>query len=151
MVRALDFYPGGPGSNPIWDVGFFQAMHHFLVTNFHIRKTPFDALCFECCVIVLSDSLISLYINFQIPDYLGTEWVGRRLLDKKIPELSVWSFETIRDGTKVTMVILSTFPLRKHAHMIYSNFFRSKIDNFQRNFFSSPEPLGSQGELIGWP
>ena len=38
MVRALDFYPGGPGSNPIWDVGFFQAMHHFLVTNFHIRK-----------------------------------------------------------------------------------------------------------------
>ena len=33
-----DFYPGGPGSNPIRDVGFFQAMHHFLVTNFHIRK-----------------------------------------------------------------------------------------------------------------
>ena len=38
MVRALDFYPGGPGSNPIWDVGFFQTMHHFLITNFHIRK-----------------------------------------------------------------------------------------------------------------
>ena len=25
--------------------------------------------------------------------------------------------------------------LRKHVHMIYSNFFRSKIDNFQRNIF----------------
>ena len=25
--------------------------------------------------------------------------------------------------------------LRKHAHMIYSNFFRSKIDNFQRKKF----------------
>ena len=25
--------------------------------------------------------------------------------------------------------------LRKHAHMIYSNFFRSKIDNFQRKNF----------------
>ena len=37
-VRALDFYPGDPGSNPISNVGFFQTMHHFLVTNFHIRK-----------------------------------------------------------------------------------------------------------------
>ena len=44
MVRALDFYPGGPGSNPIWDVGFFQAKHHFLVTNFHIRKNKFKKL-----------------------------------------------------------------------------------------------------------
>ena len=26
-------------------------------------------------------------------------------------------------------------PLRKHAHMIYSNFLRSKIDNFQRKIF----------------
>ena len=39
MVRALDFYPGDPGSNPIRDVGFFHTMHHFLVTNFHISKT----------------------------------------------------------------------------------------------------------------
>ena len=31
VVRALDFYPGDPGSNPIRDVGFFQTMHHFLV------------------------------------------------------------------------------------------------------------------------
>ena len=27
--------------------------------------------------------------------------------------------------------------LRKHTHMIYSNFFRSKIDNFQRKIFDS--------------
>ena len=27
------------------------------------------------------------------------------------------------------------FTLRKHAHMIYSNFFTSKIENFQRIFF----------------
>ena len=47
-----------------------------------------------------------------------------------------------------------TKPLRKHAHMIYINFFRSKIDNFQRknsDIFSSPEPSGSQGELIVYP
>ena len=36
-VRALDFYPGGPGSNPIRDVGFFQTIHHFLDTNIHIH------------------------------------------------------------------------------------------------------------------
>ena len=36
LAQWLD--PGGPGSNPIRDVGFFQAMYHFLVTNFHIRK-----------------------------------------------------------------------------------------------------------------
>ena len=36
--RALEFYFGGQGSNPDRDVGFFQTMHHFLVTNFHIRK-----------------------------------------------------------------------------------------------------------------
>ena len=29
-------------------------------------------------------------------------------------------------------MIYQTESLRKHAHMIYSNFFRSKIDNFQR-------------------
>ena len=38
MVRALDFYPGDPGSNPSWTCDFFQTMHHFLVANFHIRK-----------------------------------------------------------------------------------------------------------------
>ena len=27
--------------------------------------------------------------------------------------------------------------LRKHSHMIYSNFFRSRIDNFQRKIFDS--------------
>ena len=30
---------------------------------------------------------------------------------------------------------LNLFALRKHAHMIYSNFFMSKIDNFQRKIF----------------
>ena len=41
VVRALDFYPVDAGSNPIRDVEFFlfQTMHHFLITNFHIRKT----------------------------------------------------------------------------------------------------------------
>ena len=29
----------------------------------------------------------------------------------------------------------SSYPLRKHAHMIYSNFLWSKIDNFQRKKF----------------
>ena len=42
VVRALDFYPVDLSSSPITDVGFFffffQTMHHFLVTNFHIRK-----------------------------------------------------------------------------------------------------------------
>ena len=31
---------------------------------------------------------------------------------------------------------LRTLALRKHAHMIYSNFFRSKIDNFQKKIFN---------------
>ena len=39
VVTALDFYRGGPGSNPIRDVGFFQTMRHFLFTNFHIHKS----------------------------------------------------------------------------------------------------------------
>ena len=30
VVRALDFYPVGPGSNPIWDVGFFSSYAWFL-------------------------------------------------------------------------------------------------------------------------
>ena len=37
---------------------------------------------------------------------------------------------------------------------LYSNFCTFKNDeNFMENtgIFSSPEPLGSQGELIGWP
>ena len=39
-MRTLDFFPGGPGSNPITDVGFFfsKTMHHFLVKKFHILK-----------------------------------------------------------------------------------------------------------------
>ena len=39
MVRALDFYPGDLGSNPMRDLGFCQTIHHFLFTNFHIRET----------------------------------------------------------------------------------------------------------------
>ena len=31
--------------------------------------------------------------------------------------------------------IQQTDTLQKHAHMIYSNFFRSKVDNFQRKYF----------------
>ena len=31
--------------------------------------------------------------------------------------------------------IIPDFALRKHAHLINSNFFRSKIDNFQRKIF----------------
>ena len=31
--------------------------------------------------------------------------------------------------------LLTYNPLRKHAHMIYSNFFMAKINNFHRNFF----------------
>ena len=38
VVRALDFYPGDPGSNPIRDMGYFQTMHQFLVANLHVRK-----------------------------------------------------------------------------------------------------------------
>ena len=32
-------------------------------------------------------------------------------------------------------MVKKPFSLRKHAHMIYSKFFRSKIDNFQRKIF----------------
>ena len=37
-LKALDLYPGGPGSNPIRGVGYFQTIHCVFVTNFHIRK-----------------------------------------------------------------------------------------------------------------
>ena len=31
VARALDFYPGNPGSNLVRDAGYFQTMHHLLV------------------------------------------------------------------------------------------------------------------------
>ena len=49
MVRALVFYRGGLGSNPIRDVGFFQAMHHLLFTNFHIRKKLYVRFLYSVC------------------------------------------------------------------------------------------------------
>ena len=59
-------------------------------------------------------------VSFQIPSYLGTEWVGRRLLDKNIPELSMWTFETIRDGNKVTMVSIYISSLNILLSSVYS-------------------------------
>ena len=63
LVRALDFYSGGPGSNPIWDVGFL------LVTNFHIRKKAHlsslrlrlakNFVCLLFCKFSISDSQAS--------------------------------------------------------------------------------------------
>ena len=38
-LEQLDFYPGGPVSNPIRARDFFKLRFNFLVTNFHIRKT----------------------------------------------------------------------------------------------------------------
>ena len=43
VVRALDFYPGGPGWNPIRDVGFFSNYASFepprgKTNNLHRRK-----------------------------------------------------------------------------------------------------------------
>ena len=58
-------------------------------------------------------------VSFQIPSYLGTEWVGRRLLDKNIPELSMWTFETIRDGNKVTMVSINILLSCMHNVSLY--------------------------------
>ena len=43
---------------------------------------------------------------------------------------------TVKVYTLCTLDVQHRYiPLRKHAHMIYSNFFRSKIDNFQRKIF----------------
>ena len=39
------------------------------------------------------------------------------------------------DQTAISANQAPSITLRKHAHMIYGNFFMAKIDNFQRNFF----------------
>ena len=41
MVRALDFYPGGPGSNSIRNVGFFSSYASFVRYEFSICKNSF--------------------------------------------------------------------------------------------------------------
>ena len=71
MVRALDFYPGGRGSNPIWDVGFFQAMHHFLVTDFHIRKMgarrdgPFESFShYNDILVIINDYFLEMGVCY---------------------------------------------------------------------------------------
>ena len=41
LAQRIEHWISNPvrmGSNPIMDVGFFQTMHHFLVTHFHFRK-----------------------------------------------------------------------------------------------------------------
>ncbi|XP_060571316.1 intermembrane lipid transfer protein VPS13A-like, partial [Ruditapes philippinarum] len=43
-------------------------------------------------------------IEITIPDYQGMEWIGRRLLEVDIPELSVWTFEAYdKSNKKLTM------------------------------------------------
>ncbi|XP_053387649.1 intermembrane lipid transfer protein VPS13A-like isoform X4 [Mercenaria mercenaria] len=42
-------------------------------------------------------------IEITIPDYQNMEWVGRRLLEVDIPELSVWTFEAYDKSKKITM------------------------------------------------
>ena len=42
---------------------------------------------------------------------------------------------TDHSNNVVLLWFINVSALRKHAHMIYSIFFRSKIDNFQRKIF----------------
>ena len=44
----------------------------------------------------------------QIPSYQGKEWVGRRKLQKNMPELTVWEFIAYVGAEKVTMVCASS-------------------------------------------
>ncbi|XP_048251088.1 vacuolar protein sorting-associated protein 13A-like isoform X4 [Haliotis rufescens] len=44
-------------------------------------------------------------LDIVIPDYQGKEWIGRRTLQKNVPELSVWNFES-HDGTQKTAMDL---------------------------------------------
>jgi hypothetical protein len=48
---------------------------------------------------------VSCMLFLQIPEYQGMEWIGRRLLEVDIPELSVWTFEAYdKSNKKLTMV-----------------------------------------------
>ena len=90
MVRALDFYSGGLGSNPIRDVGFFQIMHHFLVTNFQIRKmgahlkrTIVSFSHKNDIIVIINDDFLEMGVCYVplhhsfIEDYL--QWLEGRL------------------------------------------------------------------------
>ena len=92
MVRALDFYPGGPGTNPYSDVGLFQTMHHLLVTNFYIRKMgalrdgPFEQYSHKNDILVIINDYFLEMGVFYVPlhhsfirDYLP--WLECRLAD----------------------------------------------------------------------
>ncbi|XP_067654011.1 intermembrane lipid transfer protein VPS13A-like isoform X3 [Haliotis asinina] len=46
---------------------------------------------------------ISPRLDIVIPDYQGKEWIGRRTLQKNVPELSVWNFESHDGSTKTAM------------------------------------------------
>ena len=70
--------------------------------------------------------------------YLPPERTPRDCLSTSAHEGTVMLVNTATPVKRMRKHIIAGFKLtslRKHAHMIYSNFFRSKIDNFQRKSF----------------
>ena len=110
MVRALDFYPCGWVSNPIRDMGFFQTMHHFLVTNFHIRKI----LYFLNTKFLAFSHLLCLYSWVCV----GPVWKPHCWFSHDVAHLSSYlNYTTISVLTQHICCNKSTFRLSKLSNL----------------------------------
>ena len=74
---------------------------------------------------------------FHCLDSLYSTFIKAFNYRSKFTTVVVVPFEYFLDSIFMFIIFLSShlLALRKHAHMIYSNFVRSKIDNFQRKIF----------------
>ena len=70
----------------------------------------------------VNSSILSMRVNYP----------ARKLHEQ--PNISIMT-PFLLVNLKRILMITPNRTLRKHAHMIYSDFFRSKIDNFQLKFF----------------
>ena len=70
----------------------------------------------------VNSSILSMRVNYR----------ARKLHEQ--PNISIMTPFLLVYLKRILMITLNR-TLRKHAHMIYSDFSRSKIDNFQRKIF----------------
>ena len=56
---------------------------------------------------MLNAELGGTAMELQLLKYLGKDWSGRRSLEAKPDELSIWTFESFDGNSKVSMVSIS--------------------------------------------
>ena len=69
-------------------------------------------------------------------------------VDHVVPDDTVDTEEQLPDPDNTAQSMYKETPDGKN---LFDRTFLLKIEDNKNTFFSSPEPLGSQGELIGWP